>query len=298
MEDYFYRIGCFLSIFYALNCDDMHYENIIAGGEQPLFIDLETLVRNQNFYKQENLSLLELVAKDVNDSVLGTMLLPCNMIFSLFDCDIGGISGSSSESSKKWMKFIVEYAGSDRIRLVKKECNISDANNIVKYHGQSVELFYFLEYVEKGFLECYKLILAKKKEFITLIQQCDANVRQVLRGTSVYARFLEAASFPMYLSEEEKRLELFSKLYVGMQVNNELERKKTQYEIAALMRNDIPYFSQKLQSTDLICNQTDMITGFYEKNLYEQIVLRMEQMNKENLEKQLYTAFFFYLKTR
>ncbi len=288
VEDYFYRIGCFLSIFYALNCDDMHYENIIAGGEHPFFIDLETLVRNQNFHKQENLSLLELVAKEVNESVLGTMLLPCNMIFSLFDCDIGGISGSSSESSKKWMKFMVEYQGTDRIHLVKKECNIADANNIVKYQGQSVELFYFLENVEKGFLECYKLILAKKKKFLTLIRQCDANVRQVLRGTSVYARFLEAASFPMYLSGQEKRLELFSKMYAGMQVDSELERKKTRHEIAALMRNDIPYFSQMFQSTDLICNQTDIITGFYGKNLYEQIVHRMEQMNEENLEKQLY----------
>ena len=56
VKAYFYRVGIFLALFYVTRCGDLHYENIIAHGEFPMFVDMETIMSNdieeKNNYKE------------------------------------------------------------------------------------------------------------------------------------------------------------------------------------------------------------------------------------------------------
>lgn len=44
VSDFYYKIGELLCILYTLNSKDFHCENIIADGDSPVLIDLETLL--------------------------------------------------------------------------------------------------------------------------------------------------------------------------------------------------------------------------------------------------------------
>ena len=57
------RQGGYLAILYALEATDFHFENLIAAGEQPVLIDLETL-----FHPRERRSegaAVEVLAGDI-----------------------------------------------------------------------------------------------------------------------------------------------------------------------------------------------------------------------------------------
>src|SRR5688572_20568738 len=45
LKRFFQRHGAYLALLYALNSNDFHFENLIAVGEHPLLIDLETLLQ-------------------------------------------------------------------------------------------------------------------------------------------------------------------------------------------------------------------------------------------------------------
>ena len=43
MRRFYHRQGALLALLYVLDGTDMHYENLIAVGEQPVLVDVETL---------------------------------------------------------------------------------------------------------------------------------------------------------------------------------------------------------------------------------------------------------------
>ena len=50
---YFQRAGVTACLLYLLNGTDCHYENLIAHGEYPVLIDLETLMHHETRYIEE-----------------------------------------------------------------------------------------------------------------------------------------------------------------------------------------------------------------------------------------------------
>lgn len=69
IQRYYYRVGCYLGVFYILCTTDMHNENIIAQGEWPYFFDTETIITNR-------VNAFELDSKSIIESVLNTAVLP------------------------------------------------------------------------------------------------------------------------------------------------------------------------------------------------------------------------------
>ena len=99
----------------------MHHENLIAHGEYPVVIDLETLIKNNSMYKPRNNNLIDNFHEDINYSVLGTMLLPLNLQTSIFDFDLGGISNDENQTSEIWKSYIIDFEGTDEIQLTKNQ---------------------------------------------------------------------------------------------------------------------------------------------------------------------------------
>ncbi|SFB45753.1 type 2 lanthipeptide synthetase LanM family protein [Clostridium frigidicarnis] len=287
--NYFYKIGVELAIFHMLGCDDLHYENLIACGENPVFIDLETLLKNNSSDTLYSENLTTVFNQNINDSVLGTMLLPLNVKGSVFDYDMGGISSYGDQKSNFWKSYVIENAGTDEIRLNKKSINIGDSYNKVMLNEEVMEPIDFNQDIHNGFFDCYRLILDNKTDlikFINLIKNVE--VRQVLRATAVYARFLEAATHPSYLTDFKEREMLLSKIRVLNQETTENLKNKNLYEIDALMDNDIPYFTTYLWTNDLVCNNKVKIRNYYNSTLSEILLDRVQSLSEINLKKQLY----------
>jgi len=96
---FYYRHGVQLALLYVLGGSDVHYENVIASGEYPVLVDLETMFTPD--WRSIQLGAAEALA-DVylRESVLGTGLLPdiVGLDLELAPVDVSGlIGGSKSE---------------------------------------------------------------------------------------------------------------------------------------------------------------------------------------------------------
>ncbi|MED3447807.1 MULTISPECIES: type 2 lanthipeptide synthetase LanM family protein [Bacillus cereus group] len=288
ISNYYYRMGIYLSVFYLLKTDDIHYENIMASGEYPFILDLETIVANKKIHSdEEKESLMYTFLESITDSVLGTMILPVNYKFSPFDVDISALSTKEAESNI-WLSYVIEDAGTDNIRLIKQPSPLNKKNNKVMLHNKVANPFDFLNSIENGFSHGYDSIL-KNKHKITEI--CHSNlvnkihVRHIPRATSVYAKFLDASTHPTYLRKTETVNMLFNKFKRGTSFT---EIKQAESEILALFNHDIPYFTQPLISKNLHCNEVSVIKDYFQDRPIDLVLNRLKNMDKKDKEKQVY----------
>lgn len=289
VSNYYYRIGVALCIFHALGCEDIHFENIIADGEYPRFIDLETLIVNRsNEEADREKNLRQMFNEEINNSVMGTLLLPLNLKSSLFDMDMGGISHTGKEKSNIWKSYLIEDEGTDNIRLEKKSILSGSSNsNMVKINGEIVNPVEYVEDIQKGFSNTYDIILDNKNDICKIIENSKVKVRQVLRATSVYSRFIEAATHPYYLESFELRANLLMNIKSNSNTTPELGEKE-ECEISAMFVGDVPYFETELDTCDLVANKNKKIEKFYKSNLKSFVNRKIASLNKDNLSKQLY----------
>ncbi|HET9171188.1 MAG TPA: type 2 lanthipeptide synthetase LanM family protein [Actinospica sp.] len=95
-ERFYFRQGALLALLYATNTTDVHADNLIAHGDQPILVDTETLLHPV-------LSPPTLVAADpaliaLDTSVHRTVLLPTLRYDPEGTRDISGLGGASSEN--------------------------------------------------------------------------------------------------------------------------------------------------------------------------------------------------------
>ncbi len=78
LDRYHWRIGMHLCLAYVMGATDLHYENLIANGEHPVLVDLETML--QAVARSWDVLLASSADQQITevlyDSVLSTGLLP------------------------------------------------------------------------------------------------------------------------------------------------------------------------------------------------------------------------------
>ncbi|MBI6030477.1 type 2 lantipeptide synthetase LanM family protein [Clostridium perfringens] len=279
---FYYRTGVFLAIFYMFSCSDLHHENILACKDTPAIFDLETLVSISN--KSDKVTTVDTqVNKEILESVLGTLLLPVNFANGCFDFDLSGMAGSDEMVSSKWFYFDIENLGTDDICLKKKACTSPKAKNALILNHEVVSPKLNFESIKNGFSDCYFNLEKNISEILNIVSNTTLIVRHVLKPTAIYARFLEASTYPNYLVSMEAMKNLFSKLNKNSS-NNDIAN----CEIDALMKHDIPYFSTYINSTTVIGNNNKNIPNYYTKSVYNVIEDNIKSFTKNDFTKQLY----------
>lgn len=289
---YYYRIGTLLSLFYLFSSTDIHYDNLISHGSKPIVFDLETLVHNsdidENIYNDK--SLFSQIIYEYQKSVISTMLLPTNNIFGSLGTDIGGISTKKGHQKSNILKsHQIINQGTNKIRMKEVSSTIyNEGKNILNLNGKSVSPLNYINEINSGFYDCYKMIISFKNDILELIRQQKFTARQVLRPTNLYCKFLNASTYPLYFTKLEKRYNLFSKFKKNIDDKNKKNIKSQQVaeEIVALMRNDIPYFTAKSDSTSLFSGDTE-IKNFYKSTLFDNIKKNINNFSINELNKQI-----------
>lgn len=285
IEIYYYKIGAYLGTLNVLSCEDIHRENIIACNDTPVIIDMETLTNSKVQIFDENATLIDRIFNESVQSVLGTMLLPTNSTFSVFDYDIGGVSGNEKIETSKWEGFGFQDVGTDSIRFVKVQKFISNkSDNILQYNGKDTQARLYNNVIIKGFEDCYTAISRVKNRIVRILNESDAKIRQVVRPTAVYIKFLEAATYPEYLMDEKKYTSLFEKLHHS---ENDVTKLKTDYEILALKNGDVPYFYNVVNSGSLFSIYGE-VKDFFKYTISNIVKKNIERMSDSDRNKQTY----------
>ena len=236
-HSYYYKMGCFLALFYALGTTDLHFENVIACRDNPMFIDLETILTNNRVEKL--------------NTVLDTGLLPQVTSDFLIDVDISGICGKSNKSEKMKMMVVVNRR-TDEMMVDEVPAIVADRQNLVHLNGKTVEINDYANDIIYGYQKVTEFLINKKESFLNkldILISKDDMFRTVLRHTQVYSKYLSAALHPDYLVNTEKRLQLFQRLMTNCKNEHEIPRVKD--EISTLMTGDVPYYMFDYYSRDL-----------------------------------------------
>lgn len=67
---YYHRFGEYVALAYLLCGNDFHYENVIAHGEFPVLIDIETLIQNDSPIKRADNPYVKLSEKKIQFSII------------------------------------------------------------------------------------------------------------------------------------------------------------------------------------------------------------------------------------
>lgn len=191
---FYERAGAWLGLFHIFAAADMHLENMIAAGEQPVPIDLEMILQPGEIDGRDKVAereALELASKRIDESITAVGLLPAyarspeNDVVSL-----GGLSGSKTEMNEVYW----ENVNTDKMHPAQRKKVLALLPNLPTVNGSPARLHEFTGLLKAGF-DRYAKFLAENK--VRIVEQgffealAGVPVRRLLRPTRFYVFLLE-----------------------------------------------------------------------------------------------------------
>ena len=279
VDNFYRRLGAYTCILYVLNGTDFHYENLIAHGEHPVLIDLES------FFHPEIPNLGE----SKEDSVLMTGVIPTEV--HLQDSVMPDISGMTDvEGTQGIFEAMVLVAdGNGSYDFVRRKGHLEGAQNIPKLDGVKITLdVQHAAVFKQGFEHLYRAILSHLPQFKQSLE-CFRNdtIRVLLRFTACYSYLLTESDHPTVMTSEEVEYEHFNGLAISLK-DNEIFQHTIKDEIADLKNLDVPLFTASADSRDLWLNSTRKIDQFFDRSGFELVLRKLAKLGSTDLNYQLW----------
>lgn len=279
---YYRAAGALLCLARAFSLKDLHFENIVAAGDRPVPIDLETMAQPQP--RSPTPTVLDRIAavQDavLDESVRDTEALPAR--HSLSDRPPLDISAFADLSSATRHRTVWRGQGTDAITRVFVEEEIPAAN-LPRLRGEICPPDGFVEEIIAGFEAAWAALRTTQPKSLTHI--ADLPVRFVFRATEIYYRLLDRACAP-------------EKLRNGIDFSTELEALRRvadepgfpaelgaiiTAEIMALHGGDIPRFTALAGATAICIDHTSLLDDAFMASGLDAIRRRLDNLTPGRL---------------
>jgi type 2 lantibiotic biosynthesis protein LanM len=287
VEHFYQRQGGYLALLYALEAGDCHAENLIAVGEHPVLIDLETLFQPRDTL--EELSWLEYPGqKTIDCSVLRTNLLPQRLWSTEEDegIDISALGGLRGQLSPRPM---ARWAGigTDQMHVRHERLALVLDNHRPRLLDQEVDTLAYCESIVAGFTAVYRLIAAHRDELQTdiLPRFAQDRIRCMLRNTYLYNMLITDSLHPNLLRDGLERDRVLDRLWATVDQRPYLSRIIAA-ERADILAGDVPMFVSRPDSRDLFTVRGERIADFFAKSALESVNEHLQRFDEEDLERQ------------
>jgi len=255
---YYHRLGGLLALLYVLEASDIHHENIIAHGEHPVLIDLESLLRPTT----------PITGVDANEgydtSVLKVGILPTRFLSPEGGLpEVGGAADVEGVPGMEALRVTRDEAG--RPRLVRARGTLAAAQNLPRLGDRRIPLSAdYRRCFDEGFEAVYAVIATHRAELIARLDaMADIEVRVLFRHTATYSHLLSESRHPSLLSSHEATRAHFRLL--GRVIDAfPAAADFVDAEIEDLLAGDIPQFTVRAGCRDLVCNQATTLAGFFD----------------------------------
>lgn len=249
VESFYRRQGALLALLHVLDGTDLHYENLIADGEHPVLVDVETLFHPPLPAAQSD----DPAARALHDSVHRVGLLPQLFVGDETALDMSGIGGGQAASSPVRTADWAD-AGTDRMRLVRRPVRYGDSANRPRLTGTPTDPSAFTRSLCAGFRAGYTAISRSRSELLhpggLLEQFARDEVRVVARPTWVYATLLDESTHPDLMKEAAERHEVLALLGTDVLGPAALPGLLDE-ELTQLWSGDVPLFTTRPEETAL-----------------------------------------------
>jgi type 2 lantibiotic biosynthesis protein LanM len=285
---FYERQGAYLALLYVLEGTDLHHENVIAAGEHPMLIDLETLFQPRGLV-EDSVLVGEPACEALGHSVVRVGLLPYQMWGNAEAAGVN-ISGLGGEAGQLTPRAVPQWedAGTDQMRLVRARREIAVSQNLPRLNGQSVGADAHRDSILAGFTGMYRLLLSNRDALLAdvLSRFAQDTTRFIARATDLYARLLYDSFRPELLRDALERERHMDRLWFGVRWQPALARL-IPAEQADLLQGDIPFFSTCPGSRDLLTSQGGPIPDFFQKSSLEEARQRISQLDEADLAQQV-----------
>lgn len=283
---YHRRLGGLLALLYALEATDCHFENLIAAGDQPVVVDLESLFHPRWEIEAAAKPDERLAGEALVDSVLRIGLLPFQVGEGEEAVDLSGVASVAGQPTPRP---VIQWRGigTDAMRVVRERLLMEGGSNLPTLDGREIEAAEFTAEMAAGFAEVYRLLVRHREELLAFLERfADDPVRAVLRPTRVYGLLLSESYHPDVLRDALDRDLLFDRLWVGIDDQPVLARA-IPAEHRDLRAGDIPAFMARPSSIDLWTSRGERIPGLFLEPAIATARRRIAGMGEEDLRRQL-----------
>lgn len=276
---YYLRLGIQLFLTYMLGTKDLHYENLIACGEYPVFVDLEVLANPLIDYERETAK--EEIYHQIFQSVLGSGILPYHL-GSKARIDASAISGMEGQICPFKVPVIVD-AKTSNMRIEYRYPMSTRAKNLATLNEKFYEPYVYKRDIISGFSMAYSHVMKNAKEIKEIINPLkDMKSRFLATDTQRYSMVLSSSYHPSLLKDGADREVFLNVMWNGRKLNDE---DIVNIEIENMLNGDIPYFYSL--GTMLYCGKKLISTTYFNKTSVQGIYEKIGMLDEDNLVKQI-----------
>ncbi|MGM1064944.1 type 2 lanthipeptide synthetase LanM family protein [Saccharothrix sp. Mg75] len=253
---FYHRLGALIALLYAVDGTDMHYENLVAAGDQPVLVDVETL-----FHPTPDVSA-DPAVRALTRSVHRTAVLPSVLLGEHGALDVGGTGGDRERYAADGVAWL--NPGTDRMRLVRRPGAAPTAHNRPVVDGADAEPADYRGALLAGFRVGYDALGDHRAELLgdggLLARFADLPVRFVPRMTQLYATLLDESTHPDALRGADARDEALDLLWDDSADLGVL-RALVPHEVSDLWAGDVPLFTTRPGSRDVWTSTGQRLPG-------------------------------------
>jgi len=287
---FYERFGSYLALLHALEATDFHYENVIASGEHPMLIDLEALCHPRSVTPPPIDDPEWIGWSALQHSVLRAGVLPFRAFGNRESSglDMSAVGGGGVQRTPNRFPVVVG-AGTDEMRLVRDFVDLPASNNRPALGNEIIDPTHHVDRILAGFTSTYRLLLRHRDELLAdggpIRRFAAAPIRVVLRPTRQYALILLESYHPDVLRDALDRDRLLDRLWVAVPSRPELE-SVVAYEHADLVAGDVPLFTSRPDSRDLLTTHGACIADFFEQSGLDAALARVTSLSEDDLVRQ------------
>lgn len=291
---YFFRQGALLTLLHCLAGVDFHFENLMAVGDQPVPIDLETI-----FCVEMPRSFGSAFANGdpalapYRESVGRVGLLPAPLVGrDGKSFDAGGMGGDADAA----LPFPVvdwEDAGTDQMHVARVMPVLGRGHHRPRLHGVDLDALDYARPLLDGFRAGYRVLAASRTELPAadgpLAAFAEDSVRIIARPTHDYAVLLAETTHPDAMRDALDRDQVFGVLWARGATDPQLSRL-ARHEVEDLWAGDVPLFTTIAASRDLWTADGRVVEDLLPETGVARVRRTLAALGEPHLKRQLWIA--------
>lgn len=213
--EFYVRAGGLLCLLSVLQATDIHHENLIAAGAQPVIVDLETLFHPRT-----------------GDAGFASLLTATGFLPEDDHLDFSALGATGSVATP--FRFAqCEDVNSDAMTVTQALYRVPRRDNVPMLRGRPQRAAEHVESITAGFAAMFLLAIRNRGELLALLRRFAGRpARVIVRSSNTYGLLLQESLQPPYMRDAGLRAALFARLH-----------PIREQEIDALDQLNVPYLA-------------------------------------------------------
>ncbi|HJX29451.1 MAG TPA: type 2 lanthipeptide synthetase LanM, partial [Thermoanaerobaculia bacterium] len=285
---FYQRQGAYMALLYLVEGTDFHHENVIAAGEHPVLVDLETLFHPDVTYR-ELLPQKRRPGWSLADSVLRSGLLPQRVWGNAErkGVDLSALGAGAADARVLYQGAIAE--GTDEMRFGFKEAPLQETYSRPVLEGKDVSFLNHTADILAGFDQMYRVIQTHRDELLAsggpLAAFAEVEVRVIFRQTRTYFELFQEGFHPYRLKSGLDRARFLDQLWRVIE-KQPFFAPLIPFEHRDLDQGDIPYFSTRPGSRDVWTSTGERLPDLLPESGLDRAARRLARFGEEDRAKQ------------